>query len=87
MQVIYDVINMHEKFQVTSVCHSFTINEEKISPCPGFELGTMVWYARILATEPTDLHSIQACESYLNIINEIFYTLKLICLCYSWFYY
>ena len=46
----------------------------------------MVWYARILATEPTDLHSIQACESYLNIINEIFYTLKLICLCYSWFY-
>ena len=27
--VIYDVINMHEKFQVTSVCHSFTINEGK----------------------------------------------------------
>ena len=38
-------------------------------------------------TEPPDLHSIQASESYLNIITEISYTIKLICLCYSWFYY
>ena len=29
MYVIYDVINMHEKFQVTSLRHSFTINEGK----------------------------------------------------------
>ena len=29
MYVVYDVINEHEKFQVTSLCHSFKINEGK----------------------------------------------------------
>ena len=29
MYVVYDVINELEKFQVTTVCHSFTINEGK----------------------------------------------------------
>ena len=38
-------------------------------------------------TEPTGLQGIQVCESYLNIINYKFCTLKLICLCYIWFYY
>ena len=67
------------------VIHS-QLMKEKISPCPVFELGSVVWQARILTTEPPDLHSIQASESYLNIITEISYTIKLICLCYSWFY-
>ena len=30
MYVVYDVINEHEKFQVTTVCHSFKIIEGKI---------------------------------------------------------
>ena len=38
-------------------------------------------------TEPTGLQGKMVKESYFNIITDILYTLKLICLCYSWFYY
>ena len=67
------------------VIHS-QLMKEKISPCPVFELGSVVWQARILTTEPPDLHRIWAYESDLNIIIYIYCTLNLICLCYNWFY-
>ena len=81
MQVIYDVINMHDEFQVTSVCHSFTINEWKNIALSGIRTRVYWLTGEDSTTEPPHLHSMQACESYLNIITEILYTLKLICLC------
>ena len=59
MYVIYDTINKHEKFQVTTVCHSFTINEGK-----NIALSSIPTRVRGMAgtdptTEPPDLDRIK----------------------------
>ena len=68
------------------VIHSQLMKEKYIAPT-GDRTRVLGLTGEDSTTEPTGLQGIQVCESYLNIINYKFCTLKLICLCYIWFYY
>ena len=68
------------------VIHSQLMKEKYIAPT-GDRTRVLGLTGEDSTTEPPDPQCIQACESYLNIINYKFCTLKLFCLCYIWFYY
>ena len=68
------------------VIHSQLLKEKYIAKA-GIRTRVRLPTGKDSTTEPTGLQGTQVKESYLNIITDILYTLKLICLCYSWFYY